>query len=248
MNKLFDLKGRTAWITGGKRIGRRVAEVLAENGADIIISYNNSKKEGEDTAEILKKFNIKTHLLQVDVTSEESVVKAVDEIKSKFKKIDIMVLMASVFDKIEDIKKLTEKHFADNFKVHILGTFFPIQKSLGILPKSSRIITISDRTSIGNVYKGYLPYVATKGSVATMTRALAVELGARGIFVNSIAPGPILKPEGLDENYWKNIRKNSIIDFPITDQEAVEEFAKLVLYLSSVRSSGSIYSLDMGQL
>ena len=49
MNNLFNLKGKTAWITGGKRIGQRVAEVLAEHGANIIISYNRSRKEAEKT-------------------------------------------------------------------------------------------------------------------------------------------------------------------------------------------------------
>ncbi|MAG91623.1 hypothetical protein CMO83_03025 [Candidatus Woesearchaeota archaeon] len=156
--------------------------------------------------------------------------------------------MASVFDKIEDIKSITEKDFQDNFNVHVLGTFWPIQASLDIMPKGSRIITISDRTVIGNVYKDYLPYIVTKGAIAALTRALAVELGSRGLFVNSIAPGPILKPKDLDEGYWQEIRKASIVDFPITDEEAIQEFAKLVLYLSTVRSTGSIYSLDMGNL
>ena len=73
MNNLFNLKGKTAWITGGKRIGQRIAEVLAEHGSNIIISYNKSSKEAEDTIRKIKKYNIKTMLLQVDVSSRQSV-------------------------------------------------------------------------------------------------------------------------------------------------------------------------------
>ena len=248
MDSLYNLKGKTAWITGGKRIGQRIAEVLAQHGANIILSYKSSKKEAEDTAKRVKKFGVKTLLLQVEVSSKENVVNAVAEIKKRFKKIDILVLMASIFEKKEKIESISEEDFKNNFDVHVLGTFWPIQACLGIMEPGSHVITISDRTSIGNVYSGYLPYVVTKGAVAHLTRALAIELGAKGIFINSIAPGPILKTEGLDDAYWKKIRSKSIVKCPISDKEAVEEFAKLVLYLSTVMSTGSIYSLDLGNL
>ena len=247
MGNLYNLKGKTAWITGGRRIGQRIAEALAGHGANLVISYNKSMKESEQTIEKIKKFGVKTFIVQADVSSRQSVIKAVREIKKKFKKIDILVLMASVFEKV-DLMSVTEEDFKKNFDVHVHGTFWPIRESLSIMPKGSHVITICDRTSIGNVYPNYLPYTITKAGVAHLTRALAPELGARGIFINSIAPGPILKPKGLADNDWKNLRKKSIINYPISDDEAVEEFAKLVLYLSTVRSSGSIYPLDLGTM
>ncbi|MBI4452177.1 SDR family oxidoreductase [Candidatus Woesearchaeota archaeon] len=247
MSSLFSLKGKTAWITGGKRIGQRVAEVLAEHGANIILSYNKSKKEAEETTKKIKKYKIKTLVLQADVSSRRDVIKAVNEIKKYFSKIDILVLMASVFGKMS-LMEIKEEDFIKNFNVHVQGTFWPIRESVKIMPKGSRIITISDRTSIGNVYPNYLPYIVTKAAVASLTRALAVELGSRGIFINSVAPGPILKTGGLTDKYWKNIRKSSIVKYTITDKEAVEEFAKLVLYLSTARSTGNIYSLELGNL
>ena len=245
MDSLFDLKGKTAWITGGKRIGIRVAEVLAEHGADLIISYNKSRKEAEQTLEKIKKFGVKTFIVQADVSSRHDVKNAVSKIKKEFKKIDILILMASIFEKI-DMMSITEKDLKKNFEVHVQGTFWPIRECLSMMPKGSRVITVCDRTSIGSIYPNYLPYTTAKAAVAHLTRALAPELGARGIFINSIAPGPVLKTEGLADEYWKQIRKNSIVKYPVTDKEAVEEFAKLVLYLSNVKSTGLIYSLDVG--
>ena len=247
MDDFFSLKGKAAWITGGKRIGQRVAEVLAQHGADIVISYNKSREEAEETAKKIKKCKVNCFIVQCDVSSRKSVVRAMEEIKRKFKKIDILILMASVFEKM-NLMEIKEEDLIKNFNVHVQGTFWPIRESLGMMPKGSHIITVSDRTSIGNVYPNYLPYTATKAAVAHLTRALAPELGEKGVFINSIAPGPILKTEGLDDDYWKNIRKSSIVKYPISDMEAVDEFAKLALYLCTVRSTGNIYSLELGHL
>ena len=247
MDSLYNLKGKTAWITGGKRVGIKIAEVLAQHGADLIISYNSSRKEAEDAQQKAKKFGVKTIIVQVDVSSRKSVENAVGEIKKEFKKVDILVLMASIFKKMK-LGEVTEKDMVDNFKVHALGTFWPVQLSLNLIPSGGHIVTISDKTVLGRIYPDYFPYNVTKGTVAYMTRALSYELAPKGIFVNSIAPGPILKSEGLSSEEWKLIRKESIINYPINDKEAVEEFAKLVLYLTKVRSTGSIYPLDLGTL
>ena len=247
MDELYNLKGKTAWITGGKRIGRKIAEVLAQHGANLILSYNSSSKEAEDTARKIKKFGIETMLVKVDVSSHQSVADAVSEIKNHFKKIDILLLMASVFSKTK-LESVNDEDLQKNFDIHVKGTFWPIQSSLGLMPKGSHIITISDRTSLGIAYSEYLPYIITKGTVMQMTKVLAVELGPRGIFVNSIAPGPVLKPEGMPDDDWNKIRQHSVVKYPITDEEAVTEFAKLVLYLSATRSTGSVYALDFGHL
>ena len=247
MGNLFNLKGKTAWITGGKRIGQRVAEVLAEHGANIILSYNKSKKECENTIKKIKKYKTGSLLLQADVSSRQSVKNAVKKINNKFKKIDVLILMSSVFENV-GLMSVTEEDLRKNFDVHVQGTFWPVRESLSLMPKGSHVITVADRTSIGNVYPGYLPYIVTKASIASMTKALAVELGHKGIFVNSIAPGPMLKADSMADEYWQSIRKNSIVNYAITDNEAVEEFAKLALYLSTARSTGNIYSLELGHL
>ena len=247
MNPLFNLKGKTAWITGGKRVGIKVAETLAQHGADLVISYNNSKKEAEEAQEKAKNYGVKVLIIQTDVSSRKSVENAVSKIKKEFGRIDIMVLMVSIFSKMK-MKDVTEKDMLDNFKVHALGTFWPVQLGLGLMARGSHVITISDKTVLGKIYHDYFPYNVAKGTVAYMTRALAYELAPKGIFINSIAPGPVLKSEGLSETEWKKIRKESMISYSITDEEAVMEFAKLVLYLSTARSTGFIYPLDFGTI
>lgn len=243
--KKGTLKGKVVWLTGGRRIGQSVAKALAELGADIVLSYRASKEEAEQTARMVKKSGRKAMMVQCDASYRQSVEKAVVEIKKKFGKLDILVLMASVFKPVR-LAGISEADWDLNFSAHVKGTFWPAQLSAPLMKPGSHIITISDRTAVGRIYPNYLPYVVTKGAVAVMTKALAVELGPKGIFVNSIAPGPILKPDDISDKEWQTIRDGSTVKYPITDEEAVGEFVDTVIRLCFVRSSGSVYSLDLG--
>lgn len=247
MKNSADLKDKTIWITGGKRIGREIAVGLAKLGADLVLSYRLSEKEAQETAEKVKPLGSKVFIVQCDVGSRQSVSSAVKEIKKEFEKLDILILLASIF-KPTKFEKVEEADWDVNFSTHIKGTFWPIQLGLPLMPGGSHIITVADRTSIGKIYPGYLPYVVTKAGIASMTRALAVELGPKGIFINSIAPGPILKPDGISQKEWQRVRRSSIIKYPITDKEAVEEYVDTVIRLCFVRSSGGIYPIDLGYL
>jgi len=242
-----SLKGKVAWITGGKRIGQEIAVTLAELGADLVISYRSSEKEAEEIVEKVKSYGVRTLILKTDVSDRESVEEAVEKIKDEFGKLDILILLASIFKpvKLEDI---SEKDWDDNFAAHVKGTFWPIQLGVPLMPAGAHIITVSDRTAIGKIYSGYLPYVVTKSAVASMTKALAVELGPKGIFINSIAPGPVLRPSDISEEDWQAIRDESLVKYPLTDEEAVKEFVHTVVRLAHVRSSGSVYPLDFGNL
>jgi NAD(P)-dependent dehydrogenase (short-subunit alcohol dehydrogenase family) len=238
---------QTIWITGAKRIGQQVARELAAAGADLIISYRSSKTEAEAIAREVATIGREARLIHCDTSSRESVKRAVDEMTESISRLDGLVLMASIFSPIT-LEAISEASWETYFATHVKGTFWPIQVSLPLLNPGAHIITVADRTATGHVYPGYLPYVVTKGAVAHLTRALAAELGPRGIFINAIAPGPILKPDDITSEAWQAIRATSSIKYPITDEEAVEEFVATVVRLLSVRSTGSIYPVDLGHL
>lgn len=240
-----NLKGKTVWITGGKRIGKEIAYSLAKLGANLILTYRFSEKEARETEKKIRKFGNKVFVYQCDISSEKSVEETVSRIKEDVKKLDILILLASVFEPVK-LENINDKDWNNNISVHIKGVFWPIKFSLPLMKPGSHIITVADRTSVGKIYPGYLPYVVTKSAVMSMTRALAIELGPRGIFINSIAPGPILRPDDISEGEWQKIRDSSIIKYPITDKEAVQEFIDTVIRLCFVRSSGGAYPLDLG--
>ena len=241
------LRGQRAWILGGKRIGQTVARALAEQGVHIAMNYFHSRKEAEQVATQCRRLGVQALTTQCDAGDRESVTRAVRHLTQTFHQIDILINMASVFDPLK-IEQIRSEDWRRNWESHVLGSFWPVQLLLPHLPRGAHMINIADRTSIGRVYKNYLPYVVTKGAVEHLTRALATELGPRGVIVNAIAPGPILPPDYISSTAWRRIRESSALKLPITNQEAVEQFALLVLYLSVVTlTSGWTYSLDQGQ-
>jgi NAD(P)-dependent dehydrogenase (short-subunit alcohol dehydrogenase family) len=241
------LRGRTAWITGGRRIGQVVARALAECGANLVVSYRCSAERARETAEEAKRLGVRALLVEADVSSRESVAAAVELARAEFPTIDILINLASVY-RLADVDEITEADWDVNVGAHILGTFWPVQSIVPSMPRGGHIVNVADVTSIGRPQRRSLPYAVTKAAVAAMTREMALEYGDRGIFVNALAPGPILPPDDFPAEAWRRIRERSPVKYPVTDEEAVEQFALLVLYLSlTTMSSGHIYPLDQGQ-
>ncbi len=244
---LEKLKDQTAWITGGRRIGRTVAYTLAEQGVNLVLSYRHSAAEAVETASLSEKLGVRALAVQADVSDRSSVEAAVERVRSVFPRLDILVNMASVYEPVS-IERVREREWQDNIGAHILGTFWPTQLIVPMMPRGGHIINVADITSIAKPQKRNVPYIATKAAVAGMTKAMALDYGERGIFVNAIAPGPILPPEDFPRDRWERIRERSPVKFPVADKEAVDQFALLVLYLSlTTMSSGHIYPLDQGQ-
>lgn len=245
-SQLEKLRGQTAWIIGGKRIGQVVARALAEAGVNIVAGYLRSREEAQSLVDEALKLGVQALAVQTDASVKDSVAKALEAIRKKFSQIDILLNMASIF-KPKAVEEITEADWQQNFGVHVLGAFWPVQLLLPVLPRGAHVINIVDRTAIGKIYPGYLPYVVSKASLAQLTRALAVELAPRGIFVNAIAPGPILRPADISEADWQKNRESSPLKFAISDEEAVAQFASLVLYLCvNDMASGHVYPLDQG--
>jgi NAD(P)-dependent dehydrogenase (short-subunit alcohol dehydrogenase family) len=244
---LERLRGRTAWITGGKRVGRAVAETLAGQGVNLVLSYLCSEREALETASAARALGVRAMTVQADVSSRQSVAAAVDLVRAEFPRIDILVNMASVYRPVE-VSRVTEQDWIDNIGAHILGTFWPAEVIVPLMPRGGHIVNVADVTSVGRPQRRNLPYVVTKAAVAAMTKQMALEYGDRGIFVNALAPGPILPPDGFPPAVWHRIRERSPVKFPVTDEEAVEQFALLALYLClTTMSSGHIYPIDQGQ-
>lgn len=245
--QLEALRGRVAWITGGRRIGRTVAAALAGLGADLVLSYRFSRDEAEAAAQAAREAGVRAVTVQADASSRESVAAAVEKVAREFPRIDILVNMASVYHETA-AEQVTEADWNENVSAHILGTFWPAQLIVPLMPPGGHIINIADATVIDRPQRRTIPYAATKAAVAGMTRAMALEYGPLGIFVNAIAPGPIVPPENFPRDVWQRIREQYPVRYEMTDREAVEQFALLVVYLClNTMTSGHVYPLDQGR-
>jgi NAD(P)-dependent dehydrogenase (short-subunit alcohol dehydrogenase family) len=214
---------------------------------NLVLGHRGSAKVSLASADAARQLGVRAMTVQADVSSRESVAAAVETVRVEFPRIDILINMASVY-RPTAIDDVTEKDWDANIGAHILGTFWQTQLIVPLMPVGGHIINVADVTSIGRPQRRNLPYVVTKAAVAAMTREMALEYGDRGIFVNALAPGPILPPEDFPADVWRRIRERSPVKYPVTDQEAVEQFALLVLYLcQTTMSSGHVYPLDQGQ-
>jgi NAD(P)-dependent dehydrogenase (short-subunit alcohol dehydrogenase family) len=184
------LAGKVAIVTGGGAgIGRTLAEGLARAGAQVVIADLHG---AEEAAAALAGEGHAALGVAADATVEADMARMAAAAQARFGGIDVLVCNAAVFATLQPkpFEQLSAAEWRRVMDVNTLGVFLTVQACLPALERSAaaRIVTISS----GVAFKGnalYLHYVASKGAVVSMTRALARELGPRRILVNSIAPG-----------------------------------------------------------
>lgn len=188
---LFDLTGRVALVTGASSgLGVRFAEVLAKQGANVVIAARRLERLEEKAKEI-ESLGVKCLPLKCDITKEEEVVSAVSEAISGFGKVDILVNNAglAIGGKAENV---LGEDFKSVLDVNVNGVFYMAREVGKNMIKNNygRIINIASAYgAVGNKFSPTIAYHTSKGAVINMVRALAVEWAKHNITVNNIAPG-----------------------------------------------------------
>ncbi|MCC9609337.1 SDR family oxidoreductase [Blastopirellula sp. JC732] len=201
--KLLDLFGNPAPVavvtgSGADRVGKTVALYLAEHGYRIALHANGSIDEAEATAANLCDQGIEAKAFAADLAEEAEIQTLFDSIHFYFGRIDVLVNTAAIWES-KRFDKVTAADLRRQFDVNAAGTFFCCQaagRRMIDQPKGGAIVNIGD-WSIARPYPDYAAYFVSKGTLPTMTRSLAVELGTRnpGVRVNAILPGQVMQPE-----------------------------------------------------
>ena len=243
-----ELNGKVALVTGGSRgIGAAIAKALADDGADVAISYAASADKADAVVKELRKKGVRAEAFRADQANTKEVEGLVEAVVKRFGRLDILVNNAGVFasgpvhDRANNLAEL-ERLFA----VNVGGVATAVRTAAPLMPDGGRIISIGSVAGDTSPWPGIADYSATKGAVAAYTRGWARDLGSRGITVNTVQPGPIdtdMAPQ--DGEVADGLKARTVIG----RYGKPEEVAAAVAFLASPKAAyitGTTLNVDGG--
>ena len=231
------LTGRRALITGGDSgIGRAVAIAFAREGADVAISYlPEEADDADDTSGWIERAGRRSLLLPGDATDEaycDSLVRStVDELGG----LDIIVLNAAYQQNRDGLENIPTEEFDRVFRTNLYSMMWIARAAIPHLRPGASIITTSSIQAF-DPSPELIDYAMTKAAQVAFTKALAQQLGERGIRVNAVAPGPIWTPL-IPATSWPDKVETFGQDTPLGRAGQPAELAPAYVFLASAEAS-----------
>lgn len=231
----MELKDHLAIITGaGKGIGKAIAQKFFKEGASVAL-WDIDLQGVENVAGSLDPSEKRAIAWKADITNERDVENATSKVLKKFDRIDILVNNAGI-SLHRPIEEMTLEIFEEVIKVNLTGTFICCRAVTPPMKKQGRgkivnIASLGGRTGRPGVG---VNYAASKAGVIGLTQTLARELGPSGIYVNAIAPGPILTDQ--TKQYSAEVLASWNVGRAVNRNGLPEDVADAVLFLASDRS------------
>jgi NAD(P)-dependent dehydrogenase (short-subunit alcohol dehydrogenase family) len=199
----MNLENRVVIITGGKRIGRVVAQQLADRAADMVLSYRGSKAEADQTVCDVQARGRRAIAVAADVSIAADCAALIASAHDAFGRVDALVNMASVYGSTP-FNELTEAGWDRDLTINLKSAFLCAKAAIPRMRATGggRIVNFADwlaRSGRPN-YRGFVSYYVAKAGIVALTESLALELAADQILVNAIAPGPILAPPDMSSD------------------------------------------------
>jgi len=241
------MNNKVVIVTGSSRgIGKATIIEFAKKGFNVVINYNNSKKEAKDLKELVESnYKVKALVIKANVTNENEVKEMVESTIKEFGKIDALVNNAGiVYDR--DFNDIKIAEFEEVLKVNVIGAFIVSREVSKYMPNSSAIVNVSSINGTKTISPESLDYNISKIGLQSLTRDLAFQFKP-SIRVNAIAVG------------WADTDMNKDLPKEYVEEEtnkiylerfaSTEEIAKTIYFLSSSDSSyinGEIITIDGG--
>jgi 3-oxoacyl-[acyl-carrier protein] reductase len=250
--RLIDLKGKRAVVTGGSRgIGAATAVMLAHAGADVGISYRTREKEALSVAADIKRAGVRAWAVAADLGDREGVSVLFEECDSEFGWLDIFVANAGIWPpEYVPLTEMTDEQWNEMMKANLDSVFYTVREAARRMADGGKIIIVSS-TAGQRGEAGHSHYAASKGAVISFVKSLAVELASRDVQVNAVAPGwvdtdmaaPALESEGALEKV--------IATIPLGRLGSADDIAGPILFLCSKLSrhvTGEVLNVNGGSV
>lgn len=235
------LNNKVALITGGTSgIGEATALLFAQEGAEVAITGRN-RQRGAAVLEGIKEVGSEAMFFQADVSIAGDCRRVVEETVAAFGRLDILFNNAGVFYPHTALE-CSEKEWDEQIDINLKGTFLMSKFALPVMIAQSRGVIINNASGWGIVGGDHaVAYCASKGGVVLMTKAMAIDHGAKGVRVNCICPGDVETPMLPADAKMRGLKWEDYIagcaQRPLGRVGTASEIAKAVLFLASEDSS-----------
>jgi len=224
----MDLNGRCVLVTGGAhRVGKAITMALARmEASQVVFTYNSSAEAAEKTADEIRAFGCEVLAVRCDQSEIAQIDHAIDIVKEKFGRLDVLVNSASVLFEA-DFFDVTPETWNQVLNINVRGPFFFMQKAAPLMKANGGgvIVNIIDESAVKPALK-WVHHGASKAGLWNITRTGAIAL-APDIRVNAVLPGAVLKPPDYSDEVWEGY-SNSI---PLRKLGSAEDVSQAVEYL-----------------
>lgn len=224
MDKMFDLTGKVAVVTGASQgLGLETAKRFRAAGADVIMAdIKDCKKLAEE---------IGADFIWTDVSNEESVADLMKTAAKKHGKLDIVVNNAGIICPEERLEDANQDTYEALFRINVMGVVFGIKYGQKYMNDGGVILNTASNSANGD-YSGYGPYIMSKISIVGLTKVASIELAPRNIRVNCICPNTMDTPMAYADGCETELNCMKI-QTPLARMCKPEEAAALYHFLAS---------------
>jgi 3-oxoacyl-[acyl-carrier protein] reductase len=228
---MFGLKNKVALVTGASQgIGRDTALALAEAGAKVAVAARNEEKLAALVKDIVSAGG-EAFAVKMDVADAEQVKVGFKQVVEKFGRLDILVNNAAI-TRDGLAMRMKQDDWEAVIRTNLTGAHLCIQQALGTMmrARAGRIINIASVVAqMGNA--GQANYVAAKGGLIGLTKAIAIEISSRNITVNAVAPGFIETP--MTDVLGEKVKEELKARIPLGRMGSARDVAAAIVFLAS---------------